>query len=216
VGKNMKHACLLCVVCGFVIFSWGCAQKNPTSMSLGALFDLYNAINSKQFFLKKSWSKSINERIGGLMPALHHAINMEKKEAIIKLLKHGADVGVFMEDPDGLCHQFNALHLAVTFGYFDIVKVLFKHSLSKIDINVPVGNSNKKGMDGFTALHLAAYFQHIELIKFLLKKGACVFIKTNESNKQYPGFKASEVTDDEKIRNILIKKEKKGSVLVGF
>lgn len=197
------------VVCSTSFFLSIGAQKNVTFDHADSLFDLYNAINSKKFFFKNSWTKGINERIGGLMPALHHAINMNNKKAIKKLLQHGANVLVFIEDPDELFHQFNALHLATAFGYIDIVLLLFKHSFSKFDINIPVGNDNKKGMAGFTALHVAAYFQHRALVELLLKKGASVHIKTHEGNKLFPGFKPFEVTNDQQIRDILIKREKK-------
>ncbi len=209
IGETMKQIYLLYCICIFVVFDFGLAQKKLNNRSVDSLFEIYNAINSGRFCFKNSWSKVVNERIGGIMPALHHAINMKNQKAIKTLLKHGADVGVLIEDPGALCHQFNALHLAVAFGYFDIVLLLFKHSLSKSDINGLVGNDNKMGMASFTVLHLAAYFQHTALVELLLKKGVNVGVRTSESNKKFPGFKASEVTDDEKIRDILVKKEKK-------
>jgi ankyrin repeat protein len=205
--RKNRYASFL-VMCNLCLLSWVFTQKNLTIKQRNDLFNFYQAVDSGKCIFKKDWIEIINERFGGLMPVLHHAINLKNKEIVKKLLTCEADVNVYTEDPDGLYHQFNALHLAVAFGYLDIVTLLFKHSFFKIDINAPVGNGNKRGMASFTALHLAAYFQHITLVEFLLKKGAQVCIKTTESNKQYSGFKPSEVTNDEKIRDILVKKEK--------
>jgi ankyrin repeat protein len=93
---------------------------------------------------------------------LHCAAAYGKKEAVVLLLKRGADI-------TGAKADGTPLHSAAQEGHVDVAEVLLARGA---DVNAKTTARGMFSVSNQTPLHLAAEQGHVEMVKFLLRHGA--------------------------------------------
>lgn len=96
--------------------------------------------------------------------ALHDAVGMDNKDALMLLLEFRADVNARLN------HGETVLHLASYKGYIAMVTILLDHG----------AEVNSKTCDGLTPLYVATERDHPSIVQLLLNRGANVNIENEE------------------------------------